>query len=317
MNMRRTAVLLAMVVTLLVSPGWGRGVGTSAMNFLKVTHGPRFDGMGGAGVAIVDDINSMTWNPAGLSRLTPDYLDASFEHDFWIGDVEYEALNFATYLGETYGGGLQLLYRHMPDIDNDLSDEQPQKVWDFGGTVGMGITVTNFAVGVNLKVLASQLGENRLMGLAGDLGMQIRFMEDKFSVGLAVQNLGPDINTDSLPLCIRGGIGYKEFFGSKKQHELLGAFEINQPLDNKLIIRLGAEYWYAQTVAARVGYVQQVGANDLQSDKLLDRLTWGASVKWADLQIDYSFIPYADLGGVHKLALKLHYGPMTDTVENF
>ncbi len=315
--MRRTAFIFMMLMALLAGQVWGRGVGTSVMNFLKVTHGPRFDGMGGVGVALVDDINSITWNPAGLSHLAPDYFDASFEHDFWIGDIEYEALNFATYLGDTYGGGLQLLYRHMPDIDNDLADEQPQKVWDFAGTLGLGITITNFSVGVNLKAIASQLGDAQLMGIAGDLGMQIRFMEDKFSVGLAVQNLGPDIKTDSLPLFIRGGIGYKDSFGSKKQHELLGAFEINQPLDNKLVIRLGAEYWYAKTVAARVGYVQQIGADDLQSDKFLDRLTWGASVRWADLQIDYAFIPFADLGSVHKLALKLHYGPLTDTVENF
>lgn len=315
--MRKTAVLIGLILLLSTVQVFGRGVGTSGMNFLKVTHGPRFDGMAGAGVAAVNDVNSISWNPAGLSQLTPDYFDVSMEHDFWIGGVEYEVLSFAQYLGDTYGAAAQVYYRHLPMIDNDLEDEQPQQVFDIAGTLGYGVRVSNFSIGLNVKFIVSQLGSEQLIGEAADLGMQVNFMEDKLTVGLAVQNLGPDVNSDSLPLFIRGGVAYKDAYGSKKEHEILGSFELDQPLDNKMYIRLGFEYWYLKTFAARFGYAQQIGADDLQSDNLLDRFTFGTSVRWADLQLDYAYIPFADLGSSHKLALKLHYGPLTDTVENF
>lgn len=315
--MHRIAVLVTFILLMTSTLSFGRGVGTSAMNFLKTTHGPRFDAMAGAGVAAVDDLNSISWNPAGLSKLTPDYLDVSFEHDFYFGQVEYEVLNFGQYLGDTYGFGGQVLYRHMPDIDNDLEDEIPQKAWDLAGTLGFGMKVSDFAVGLNAKYLHSQLGSETLSGIAADLGMMVHFLEEKLVVALGVQNLGPDILSDSLPLYIRVGAAYRESYGLKKEHDLLGVLEINQPLDNTMRLKLGFEYLYTKTFAVRLGYDQQIGGNDLQSDSFLDRLTFGTGIRWADLQLDYAYIPFADLGSSHKVSLKLHYGPLTDVVENF
>ncbi|MBN1595345.1 PorV/PorQ family protein, partial [candidate division FCPU426 bacterium] len=196
--MRRFLTMVLAVALLYGGEVYARGVGTSAANFLKIGQGARPAGMGGAFVALADDINSIEWNPAGLSGLTPDYFDAAFEHVFWFGDVEYEMFTYAQHLGETYGGGAQLLYRHMPDIDNNLSDEQPLKVFDFAGTLGYGMQISNFSVGLNLKFVMSQLGNEALTGEAADLGMLVRFMENKLSGGLVIQNLGPDIQSDSL-----------------------------------------------------------------------------------------------------------------------
>jgi len=315
--MRKILILMTVMLLLPVGQVFARGVGTSAANFLKIGQGARPAGMGGAFVAVADDINCMEWNPAGLSSLSPDYFDAAFEHVFWFGDVEYEIFSYGQYLGETYGAGLQLLYRHMPDIDNDLSDEQPLKVFDFAGVLGYGFQVSNFSVGLNLKFIMSQLGNERVTGEAVDLGMRVRFMEDKFAAGLVIQNLGPDIKTDSLPLNIRGGFAYMDTYGENSEHAINVSLEINQPLDNKLNLQIGFEYWYVKTFAMRIGYRQQLGGNDLQSDNIVHRLTAGSSIRWADLQLDYAFVPYADLGGTHRLMLTLHYGPLSDDIDKF
>ncbi|MEW6515776.1 MAG: PorV/PorQ family protein [candidate division FCPU426 bacterium] len=312
--------LLAGLMILLLLPAgmvYGRGVGTSAANFLKVGQGARPAGMGSAFVALADDINSLEWNPAGLSLLTPDYFDMSFQHSFWLADVEYEMLSYAQYLGEAYGAGLMLMYRHMPDVDNNLSDEQPLQVYDFAGQLGYGFQISNFSVGLNLKIVTTHLGTVDLTGEAVDLGMLVHFMERKLNIGLVIQNLGPDVSNDSLPLGIRGGFGYKDLFGENKEHAFNAGLEINQPLDNKLNLNLGAEYWYMKTFALRLGFRQQLGGNDLQTDNFLHRMTIGTSVVWADLQLDYAFASFADLGATHRLALKLHYGPLTDELSKF
>ncbi|RQW03479.1 hypothetical protein EH223_09880, partial [candidate division KSB1 bacterium] len=44
-------------------------VGTTAAGFLNIDVGARAIGMGGAYVAVSDDIMSMYWNVAGISRI--------------------------------------------------------------------------------------------------------------------------------------------------------------------------------------------------------------------------------------------------------
>ncbi len=292
-----------------------RGVGTSAASFLKSGVGARPSGLGGAYVALADDLNSIEWNPAGLSLLTPNVFNASFEHVFWFADVEYEILSLAQYLGDVYGGGVQILYRHMPDVDNNLEDEDPLKVFDIMGVVSTGFQVSNFAVGLNLKLFQTHLGTEDLYGEAADLGILAFFLEKKLALGLVIQNLGPDVKSDSLPLNIRGGFGYKDQFGDAKEHALNAGLELNQPLDNKLNVQIGLEYWYLRTFAVRLGYRQQLGGDDLQTSNPVFRMSAGASVRWADLQLDYAFVPYADLGGTHRLALTVVYGPLKDEIE--
>jgi hypothetical protein len=257
----RKIALITILLCLATTQAMAREVGTSAADFLKVGLGARPAGMGSAFVAIADDNNAIEWNPAGLSQLTPDYFDAQFEHVFWFGDVEYENLSYAQYLGDTYGAGVQLLYRHMPDIDNNLEDESPQKVYDFAAILGYGFQISNFSIGLNLKFVNDHLGTVDLYGEAADLGMMVHFLDRKLSVGLAVQNLGPDIEADSLPLNIRAGFAYQDVFGENREHAINTCLEVDQPLDNKLNLLLGVEYWYMKVFGARLGYRQQLGGS--------------------------------------------------------
>ncbi len=292
-----------------------RGVGTSAANFFKAGRSARATGMGSAYVALADDLSSMEWNPAGLSLMPQNLFHVSFEHLFWFSDVEYEELTMGQMLGDTFGGGVQFLYRHMPDIDNDLEDEKPLKVSDFAGILGYGFQISNFSIGLNLKLFQTNLGTEALFGEAADLGILVFFMERKIALGVAIQNLGPDVKSDSLPLNIRGGFGYKDFFGENREHGLSAGLEINQPLDNKLNLGIGLEYWYRQMFAARLGYKQQMGGNDLQTENMAQRVSFGAGVRWSDLQLDYAFVPFAALGGTHRLTITARYGPLKDEIE--
>jgi hypothetical protein len=42
---------------------------TSGADFLKIDSGARSQGMGGAFTAVADDVNALTWNPAGIAFL--------------------------------------------------------------------------------------------------------------------------------------------------------------------------------------------------------------------------------------------------------
>ena len=45
--------------------------GITAAPFLSIDVGARAAGMGGAFVAVVDDVTAMYWNPAGMARMSP------------------------------------------------------------------------------------------------------------------------------------------------------------------------------------------------------------------------------------------------------
>ncbi|MBN1482020.1 hypothetical protein EH223_06845, partial [candidate division KSB1 bacterium] len=62
-----TAVLLVVNVPLFAQEV--TKVGTTAAGFLNIDVGARAIGMGGAYVAVSDDIMSMYWNVAGISRI--------------------------------------------------------------------------------------------------------------------------------------------------------------------------------------------------------------------------------------------------------
>jgi hypothetical protein len=69
-------IAIAIVVTLGASPG-ARAESSQGGAFLLSGYGARVWGMGGAGVALVDDESALDWNPARLS-LAPRALGASY-----------------------------------------------------------------------------------------------------------------------------------------------------------------------------------------------------------------------------------------------
>jgi hypothetical protein len=314
MRTQRLIFLLGITLILSTSFAEARSVGTSGANYLKLGLGPRPSAMGDAFVALADDINSMEYNPAGLANLNPNVFNAMYEHVFWFADVEYEILALGQNLGEGQGGGFRLLYRHMNDVDNDLADEPPVKAYDFATSLGYGFQIANFSLGVNLKFLYSFLGNDNIFGGAIDLGAQTTFPDLPFQFGVAIQNIGPDIRGDPLPMCLRLGGAYKAFFGENKEHIVNAGLALFQPMDHKLTIQVGGEYWYMQTFGARLGFHQQIGGNDLQTNDLLSTLSAGFGIRWASLQLDYAFVPYASLGYTHRISITAFYGPLKEEI---
>ena len=79
-------------------------VGTTAAGFLNIDIGARAIGMGGAYVAVSDDIMSMYWNVAGISRI--DGAEATFTYNKWLADIYMLARIHLQSIGVThfYGG---------------------------------------------------------------------------------------------------------------------------------------------------------------------------------------------------------------------
>jgi hypothetical protein len=71
--------------------------GSAGLQFLKVGVGARETAMGEAVTSIVNDANSVFWNPAGIAYL--EKREVSFSHNQWLVDSKHNAAVIAYPVG--------------------------------------------------------------------------------------------------------------------------------------------------------------------------------------------------------------------------
>ncbi|MCH7948216.1 MAG: hypothetical protein IIC66_10510 [candidate division Zixibacteria bacterium] len=68
--MKRLLVIIVVFIFLAMSVSASESrIGASGAQFLKIGVGSRYQGLGEASTAVVNDVYSMYWNPAGLSEV--------------------------------------------------------------------------------------------------------------------------------------------------------------------------------------------------------------------------------------------------------
>ena len=293
-----------------------------AGEFISLGVGARALAMGGAFVALANDVTSGYWNPAGLSRL--DYPQFILMHDAEFGGLvnnDYGAV--AIPVGPRTSLGLSVIRVGVDDIadtrnagvdangnltydPSQFTRVDPSRVTYFNAADwAMYFTYSHrqnetFSYGANVKLIRRDLAEYSAMGIGFDLGFWYNPFEN-LSFGANLQ----DITTT----LVAWNTGRNELIsptvkvGSAYFIDLLGGrfapaadfdirFENRQSASTahvgpvSLDFHGGLEYQFRNLIALRAGY----------SD--VKQLTLGAGVHFPKLNIDYSF---ARFGGADQL----------------
>jgi len=205
--MNRNLLCVSLSLTLLCGPVAAQNVskvGTTAAAFLDIGVGPRALAQGGAFVASVDDVTSLYWNPAGLSRMTRG--EAYATHAEWIGGLDFNVASFAMPVA---GGtaGVQVTMLSVPDMlvrteDFQQGTGETFDASDLAVSVAYGRQVTDrFRLGGTVKYIQQRIWNETANGFAVDLGTQFR--TDFFgglTIGAAVSNFGSDLQLDGRDL---------------------------------------------------------------------------------------------------------------------
>jgi len=309
----------------------GTGVAKYAGEFISLGVGGRALGMGGAFVALANDVTAGYWNPAGLSHIN--YPQISLMHDEQFGSlVNYDYGAVALPFGSNASLGLSIIRVGVDDIANtqhagvdangNLTYDQNQWVrvdpdlvtyfnaadWAFYFTYSKK-EADDFSYGANVKIIRRELGENSATGIGFDVGLWYTPL-DNVLVGANLQDvtttfLAWDTGTNELisPTMKVGSAYLIEAFGGR----FAPAVDFDVRFENRQYastfnfgpvsfdMHTGMEYLFKDAVALRVGY----------SD--VKQLTFGAGVRLPKLNIDYSFArvaPAADrLGDTHRISL--------------
>jgi hypothetical protein len=328
MRVKKAIVLL--LVAPMLSALAGTGVAKYAGEFISIGVGGRALAMGGAFVALANDVTAAYWNPAALSHIS--YPQLALMHDEQFGSlVNHDYGAVAIPMGSRSSLGLSVIRLGVDDIPDtrnagvdingnltydpaQFSRVDPNRVtyfnaadWAFFFTYSRKYSET-FSYGANIKIIRRELGDNSATGIGLDVGLWYSPFE-KVIFGANLQDvtttfLAWDTGRNELiaPTLKVGSAYLIDAFGGRFAPALDFdiRFENRQSASTAHLgpvsfdLHTGLEFQFRNLVALRLGY----------SD--VKQLTMGAGIQLPKLQIDYSFAKFdgqQQLGNTHRISV--------------
>lgn len=296
------AAIVGIYLGLSLAPLFGQQLSSGA-DFLTIDSGARSEGMGGAFTAVADDVNALTWNPAGLALLQ--HPEVGYLHMLYIGDLSYNfgggAMSFPS--GEdSIGVGAGIVNLGVPSFDSTLGLASAVSAGDNAFMASFAYRVKNIvAFGVTGKYVMRNIAGYTANAFAGDAGVLVT-PDDRFRIGAGIFNVGQSVQfisaADPLPTTVRLGFSYEVLD--------IPHHSVRLALDNAYLFQaqgyagaVGAEYWYDKTLAVRAGYT---------GDSYQQHMTAGVGVNLNLFQLDYAYAPLGTLGDTHRLSLIFRFG---------
>ena len=261
-------------------------VGTSVAQFLKLGVSARTIGMGGAFVAVANDVSTIYDNPAGLAELNS--YEVIFTHTEWLVDTDFDFGAFAMDLGGTGTFGIMVMSfssGEMPvrNVQAPEGTGEFFEVQNLAAGLSYARSLTdNFAVGLTVKYISERIWHMSASSFAVDIGTifttpfwgvrlgasitnfgstmklegrDIKFAQDPDHVNIgnvSVVNAEYEMKEYSLPLRFQVGLA-KDVIESD-YNRLTIAIDALHPNDNFESVNTGFEYGFKELVFIRGGY---------------------------------------------------------------
>lgn len=266
--------------------------GSAGLQFLKIGVGAKESAMGEAVTAIVNDANSVFWNPAGLAYV--EKREAILSHNQWLVDSKHNAAVIAYPIG-SYVVALNAVTLDINEFE-ETTALQPDGTGRMvqAGDLLIGLSVAKrftdkLSIGVQVKYVQEKLDDYKLSNVLFDVGTIYHTGFRQLRLGFALQHFGPDMNLVNqefrTPLLFRVSAADEIF--STESVALTLAAELVHPTDNIEWVNFGMEINLLDYVELRGGY---------RLDNDLSKVSFGIGLRPPalsdfDFKIDYSYTP--------------------------
>lgn len=301
--------------------------GRTALQFLKIGIGARQAAMGEANIAAVEDINSVFWDPAGLTGVSG--AQASFDFNPWIAGMNYFAgaagfkVNEVGVFAVDYAS---LSYGNIPEalvsVSSGSNDTRTGNTFT-GGDALIGLAYSHdftdqLSIGIAAKYLKETLFTYSASTLAFDVGTVYDVGYKGIHVAMSAQNFAGAVkfmaNSNNqagyeLPLIFRIGLSFG-FIGSSenafidlgKLNSLIISADAVHTNDYTERLDIGGEYVFDDFLSLRAGY---------RFNYTEGNLSLGVGVKGAvsglNIQVDYAYTRYTYLESPNRLSVLLNF----------
>lgn len=297
--------------------------GTTAATFLQIPVGARFPAMGSAGVALPGGPDLLAVNPAAARAgngfgVSVSYID-------WFAGLQHQSVGLLVPMSPTFSLGLDVISFGGDEFEQTTLNEQEGNgiMVQYGdlavGASGISRLTDRFTVGVTGKYIRQDLFNESATTFAFDVGTLLETELPGFTIGMAMTNLGGEMQLDGrdllqepggvsgggtqyetsswpLPLSFQTGIGWSLLgddyaLRSSDLHSLIVAADARHLNEGVTTVHLGAEYGFGGTVFLR-------GGRTLGHDSETWAFGAGVHVNLYDYKVSADF-GYADLGDLN------------------
>ncbi|OGS43075.1 MAG: hypothetical protein A2539_09300 [Elusimicrobia bacterium RIFOXYD2_FULL_34_15] len=299
------AVIILTIVTFANAVSISENAGTTTGEFLRIGAGARPAGMGEAFASVADDVYSLYWNPAGLSKVTQ--KQALLAHTFWYEDVSHEYASYVHPLSDNKGtAGISVTYLSTTYEKRAGDTEEPDSNASIGDlAVGLSYgrkTYYDIDAGITLKFISSDLDTESASGFGVDLGFQrVCPFWEKMDMGLAISNIGGSLKYVDESVAVGKildlGLSVKDayFKHLTVATDLRTLTNFSTPSVN-----LGAEYNWI--ITDKFSFIPRAGFKTY-----LSQITAGFGIGWKSYQLDYAFISHTDLSSNNRISLNAKF----------
>jgi len=291
-----------------------QAAGGTALDAFNFTTGARAAGMGGAAVAVVSDVTSLQWNPAGLARSSD--FSVMLSHLIWVADISYSYAGIAVPVPAGWAGlpvngtaGISVQRLDYGTIESTRGLAAAVDASDLGLTVGAALRIGQaVSGGLAFKYFHHALAGLGVSEAAIDAGAAYEAVPDALMIGLTVQNLGYsgalEGRTPPLPASMKLGFGFafdvtsepipiegEEPSWHPNVRALLSADVIAYQRGEPVNYAMGAETNLNEFLYARLGLQSALkGAGGSAG------LSTGLGLRFYGFRLDYAYGSVGDLG---------------------
>ena len=199
----KKAVYILLFLTVSLS---AQSVRKYSNEFLNIGVDAAAFGMSKSVIATSNDVNSIYWNPAGLTNIK-DYQGSLMHAEYFAGIAKYDYAGFAMPIDDNSALGVSLIRFGVDDILNttelidsegnvDYNRIQLFSAADYALTLGYArkLSVEGLSLGVNTKIVRRIIGDFATSwGFGFDAGLQ--YQKNNWQYGLMVRDITTTFNT--------------------------------------------------------------------------------------------------------------------------
>ena len=212
--MSKFKILISLIFITAIS--YGQVGGQSVYQFLNLVNSPRQAALGGKILTLHDnDSNQAQFNPACINQDMDNHLAVNYGNYF--GEVTYGTINYAYTFDrhvQTFYAGAQYVNYGKFDGYNEFGQQTNSFTGSEAALTGgyaYNIPYSDFYLGINAKLITSQLESYSSFGGALDLGFLFIDERNDVNWAFAVRNFGTQFSTysgakESLPTEIMIGV---------------------------------------------------------------------------------------------------------------
>ena len=313
--------------------------GESVYQFLNLSTSARQVALGGEILTLIDDVNQPIWNPSVINPDMDNKISANYTSHLAginIGSISYARL-ISRRFGTIHGSIKYLDYGTLIGADEQGNETGDFNASDIAISVGYATNLpwTNLFVGVNVKVINSNISNYTSAGIAGDFGFLYYSPYKPYSFTLVARNIGSQIKSfngtvERLPLKVALGASFKldhvplKWYAtidnlqqwdisvanpSEQSSDLEGNIteEDISFLSNTLRhLVIGAELFPESAINLRIGYnFRRASELKLQSIRTFGGISFGFGIKMNNLKFNYAYSKFHSAANASTFSLQI------------